>query len=78
MSKGSKTRPYSVDQNTFNSNWDSIFNRKKKTDIEKFDDAIMKNDYSDILSTEDALDEMVRINEELGLYDITYNPLIKK
>jgi ubiquinone/menaquinone biosynthesis C-methylase UbiE len=31
--KGSKPRPYSVDQKTFDNNWDVIF--KKKTDREK-------------------------------------------
>ena len=28
MGKGSAPRPYSVDQETFNNNWDSIFKRK--------------------------------------------------
>ena len=37
--KGSKPRPYSVDQKTFDSNWDRIF----------------KNEYQDELSTEDAV-----------------------
>ena len=78
--KGSKPRPYSVDQKTFDSNWDSIFNRKKKTDQEKFDEAIMKNEYYDKLTTEEALTEMVRISEEMGDYvNVPIdNPLIKK
>lgn len=78
--KGSKPRPYSVDQETFNSNWDSIFNKKKKTESEKFDDSLMKNDYSDKLTTEEALTEMVRISEEMGAYvdEPIDNPLIKK
>lgn len=78
--KGSKPRPYSVDQETFNSNWDSIFNKKKKTEAEKFDDSLMKNDYSDKLTTEEALTEMVRISEEMGAYvdEPIDNPLIKK
>lgn len=78
--KGSKPRPYSVDQKTFDSNWDSIFNRKKKTDQEKFDEAIMKNEYYDELTTEEALQEMVRISEEMGDYidGPIDNPLIKK
>lgn len=29
MSKGSTSRPYSVDNNKFSSNWDSIFNSHK-------------------------------------------------
>ncbi len=28
--KGSRPRPYSVDQKTFDSNWDNIFGKKKK------------------------------------------------
>lgn len=78
--KGSKPRPYSVDNTTFDSNWDSIFNKKKKTDQEKFDEAIMKNEYSDKLTTEEALQEMVRISEEMGDYvdGPIDNPLIKK
>ena len=46
--KGSAPRPYSVAQNTFASNWNNIFNRKKKTDAEKFNEAIMKDEYYDI------------------------------
>jgi hypothetical protein len=78
--KGSKPRPYSVDQKTFDSNWNSIFNKKKKTDQEKFDEAIMKNEYYDKLTTEEALTEMVRISEEMGAYvdEPIENPLIKK
>jgi hypothetical protein len=45
--KGSRPRPFSVDQKTFDDNWDMIFNKKKKTDQEKFDDSIMKNEYFD-------------------------------
>jgi hypothetical protein len=30
MSKGSNPRPYSVDQKTFDSNWDSIFKKKEE------------------------------------------------
>lgn len=74
MSKGSKPRPYSVDQKTFDSNWDSIFSKKEDNT------GTSKNEYSDILSTEDALTEMVRISEEMGLYidEPIDNPLIKK
>ncbi len=46
--KGSKPRPFSVDQDTFENNWNSIFNSKKKTDQEKQLDAIMKNEYYDL------------------------------
>ena len=46
--KGSRPRPFSVDQKTFDNNWDNIFNRKKKTDAELFEEAIMKNEYYDL------------------------------
>ncbi len=60
--KGSKPRPYSVDQETFDKNWDEIFTKEKK------------------MTREEALQEMVRISEEMGLYidDPIDNPLIKK
>ena len=78
--KGSKPRPYSVDQKTFDSNWDSIFNKKKKTEQEKFDEAIVRHEYFDILSTEDALVEMMKVSDEMGDYvdEPIDNPLIKK
>jgi hypothetical protein len=74
MSKGSKSRPYSVDQKTFDSNWDSIFGKKEDNT------GTSKNEYYDILTTEDALVEMVRISEEMGAYvdEPIDNPLIKK
>ena len=74
MSKGSKPRPYSVDQKTFDTNWDSIFSKKEDNT------GTNKNEYYDILSTEDALVEMVRISEEMGAYvdEPIDNPLIKK
>ena len=34
MSKGSTPRPYSVDLNTFNNNWDNIF-RKPQVDDDR-------------------------------------------
>ncbi len=30
MGKGSKQRPRAIDTNTFDDNWDSIFNKKKE------------------------------------------------
>ena len=58
--KGSKPRPYSVDRDTFDNNWDRIFNKQNKQ--------------------EQALQEMVRISEEMGDYinALIDNPLIKK
>lgn len=43
--KGSKPRPYSVPITTFDNNYDAIFRKNKKSDEEKFDNAIMKNEY---------------------------------
>lgn len=54
--KGSKPRPLSVDQETFDNNWDSIF---KKPSWDHYSDLpnpqAYKNDYQDILSTEDCM-----------------------
>ena len=33
--KGSRPRPYSVDQTTFGSNWDAIFGKKEQAVIEE-------------------------------------------
>ena len=43
--KGSKPRPLSVDRETYDSNWEAIFKRD-----------ILKNEYYDILTTEDCFD----------------------
>jgi hypothetical protein len=44
--KGSKPRPFSVDQETFDNNFDRIFGKKKKTEEQKFDEqVVMKNEY---------------------------------
>lgn len=49
--KGSKPRPFSVDQKTFDSNWDNIFKNRP-------------SDYQDVLSTEDSmLDALVDLEE---------------
>lgn len=46
--KGSKPRPYSVDRKTFDDNWDRIF----------------KNEYQDVLSTEDAVLDALKNNAD--------------
>jgi hypothetical protein len=55
--KGSKPRPFSVNQETFNQNWDNIFKKEKTwdhySDLPNPDS--YKNDYQDILSTEDCI-----------------------
>lgn len=56
--KGSKPRPYSVPLTTFDNNYDAIFRNNKKSDEEKFDDAIMKNEYydEDLIKTKEKND----------------------
>jgi len=54
--KGSKPRPFSVTQEEYDNRWDAIFSRDLKEEEEKD-------------KREKALDEMVRISQELGLYD---------
>jgi hypothetical protein len=49
--KGSKPRPYSVDQKTFDNNWDKIFSKKKEDNT-----GVTQNEFQDILSTEDCFD----------------------
>lgn len=51
--KGSKPRPFNIDQSTYESNWNIIFNRKTKTDLEKFEESILKNEYYDLDYEED-------------------------
>ena len=46
--KGSRQRPYSVNQKTFDSNWDAIFGKKKKSEEEKFDDEVFKDEFYDM------------------------------
>ena len=48
--KGSAPRPYSVDKETFDNNWNNIFGKKKVED----NTGVTQNEYQDILSTEDC------------------------
>jgi hypothetical protein len=48
--KGSKPRPFSVDQKTFDDNWNKVFKDNK-------------NDYQDILSTEDCVLDAFDLND---------------
>ena len=56
MSKGSMSRPFSVDRKTFEDNWDKIF---KNNNWDHYSDLpspnSYKDDYQDILSTEDCV-----------------------
>lgn len=53
--KGSSPRPYSVSNEEYANRWDAIFGRDIETEKDK---------------REQALDDLVRISEELGLYDL--------
>jgi hypothetical protein len=43
MSKGSSPRPYSVDQKTFDTNWDAIFKKKTEPVVENKDQKEKEN-----------------------------------
>lgn len=54
--KGSSPRPFSVDRKTFEDNWDKIFKQDKwdhYSDLPSPES--YKDDYQDILSTEDCV-----------------------
>lgn len=55
--KGSTQRPRSIVDEEWANRWDNIFGRDRMTDI------------AEKAKRERALDEMVRVNQELGLYD---------
>lgn len=55
--KGSKPRPYSVSQEEYDNRWDNIFGKDKPKEDNT---GTSKNEYYDVLTTEDAL----RSNEE--------------
>ena len=63
MGKGSKPRPFSVSQEQFANSFETIFGKRKKTDAEKFDAAIMANEYYE----EDDMQVRVKENvDEVG------------
>lgn len=73
--KGSRPRPFSVAQQEYDRRWDAIFSRDLKDD----NTGTNKDELYDVLTTEDALDKLARVNDELGLsIEDTNNPLIKK
>jgi hypothetical protein len=54
--KGCKARPFSVTQEEYDNRWNMIFQRDQKTEVQKVDEkVIMKNEFQDILSTEDSI-----------------------
>lgn len=64
--KGSAPRPFSVSQETYANNFDRIF-RKDPRVIE--DQKAEDEAFELIQKRQKALDELVRINQELGLYE---------
>ena len=49
--KGSKARPFSIAHDEYSKRWDAIFQR----DLQEDNTGTNKNEYQDILSTEDCL-----------------------
>lgn len=52
--KGSKPRPISITQQEYDTRWDAIFGR----DIPEDNTGTDKNEYSDVLTTEDCIIDM--------------------
>jgi hypothetical protein len=66
--KGSSPRPKSVSNEEYANRWDAIFQRDKRVEEDQQNEdeefeAILKR------NRESALDDLVKINQELGLYD---------
>ena len=59
--KGSAPRPYSISQAEYESRWDAIFCRDQVED----NTGVQKNEYCDIMTTEEALVNSVQTSEEL-------------
>lgn len=75
--KGSAPRPFSVSQEEFANNFDKIFGKKNIDKAEEIHsdkgyELGTKEGYDEFAKKrqEAALDEMVRVSKELGLYDV--------
>ena len=55
--KGSKPRPFTINREHFVENWDMIFSKENNTGTDK-------NEYQDILSTEDAVESALDKTED--------------
>ena len=81
--KGSAPRPFSVSQEEFSNNFDAIFRKNIKAAEEIHSDKGYqlgnKEDQEAFAKKrqEAALDEMVRISQEMGLYDDEFDALHK-
>jgi len=79
--KGSAPRPFSVSQDDYSNNFDKIFRKPNPKDVEdaraedeefkrienQFDKSIMKNEYQDVLSTEEALISLIEEDEKFWI-----------
>jgi len=81
--KGSAPRPFSVSQEKFADNFDAIFRKNIKSAEEMHSDKGYrvgnKEDYEAFAKKrqEAALDEMVRVSQEMGLYDDEFEEIHK-
>ena len=81
--KGSAPRPFSVSQEEFSNNFDAIFRKNIKAAEEIHSDKGYqlgnKEDQEEFAKKrqEAALDEMVRVSQEMGLYDDEFDALHK-
>ena len=81
--KGSAPRPFSVSQEKFANNFDAIFRKNIKAAEEIHSDKGYelgnKEDYEAFAKKrqEAALDEMVRVSQEMGLYDDEFEEIHK-
>jgi hypothetical protein len=75
MSKGSLPKPYSVDLNTFNNNWDNIFRKPdpriiedQKNEDEAFEQIASQTEVnvSAAETPQTALDDLLRFNSNHG------------
>jgi len=81
--KGSAPRPFSVSQEQFGNNFDAIFKKNIKAAEEIHSDKgyeLGTNEGYDAFAKkrqEAALDEMVRVSQEMGLYDDEFEEIHK-
>ena len=81
--KGSAPRPFSVSQEEFSNNFDAIFRKNIKAAEEIHSDKGYqlgnKEDQEAFAKKrqEAALDEMVRVSQEMGLYDDEFDAIHK-
>jgi len=61
--KGSRPRPFSVSEQEYRTRWDAIFGRDQK---EEDNTGVTKNEYQDVLSTEDCIKDTVANNAVQG------------